>query len=187
MSYMYQMSKVMTQVKYVKYLATHIFLIYISNSPKSLPNFNRPLVRTDLSQVMYPCHKSCIHVTSHVPMSHVLHPCYYHVSMSHVTCHVSMAHVMYSFHIPTVRSFHFTCHGNHILSNFQDKVSHMWCDMSWHVTCHVTSHFMCHVTSHFMCNVMSQVMSKPQRVMIIDTSCFSADPCVHYRNGWIYR
>ena len=178
MSYMYQMSKVMTQVKYVKYLATHIFLIYISNSPKSLPNFNRPLVRTDLSQVMYPCHKSCTHVTC--PTSMLL-------SCIHVTCHVSMAHVMYSFHIPTIRSFHFTCHGNHILSNFQDKVSHMWCDMSWHVTCHVTSHFMCHVTSHFMCNVMSQVMSKPQRVMIIDTSCFSADPCVHYRNGWIYR
>ena len=68
MSYMYQMSKVMTQVKYVKYLATHIFLIYISNSPKSLPNFNRPLVRTDLSQVMYPCHKSCTHVTCHASM-----------------------------------------------------------------------------------------------------------------------
>ena len=100
---MYQMSKVMTQVKYVKYLATHIFLIYISNSPKSLPNFNRPLVRTDLSQVMYPCHKSCIHVTSHVPMSHVLHPCYYHVSMSHVTCH--MSHVMYPWHMSCI---HFT-------------------------------------------------------------------------------
>ena len=58
----------------VKYLATHTLLIVLNNYLTNL---------TILSNVIYPCHKSCTHVTCHV-------------SYVHVTCHVSMSHVMYS-------------------------------------------------------------------------------------------
>ena len=60
----------------VKYLATHTLLIVLNDYLTNL---------TILSNVMYPCHKSCTHVMYPCPMSCV-----------HVTCHVSMSHVMYS-------------------------------------------------------------------------------------------
>ena len=158
----------------VKYLATHIFLIYISNRPKYwLLNFNQHncsvISHVSMSQVMYPCHMLCIHVTCHVSMSHVMYPC-------HMSGHFIL-HVMATTFWPISKIKLVKC----------DVTCHITCHVSCHVTCHVSCHVTCHVTSHFMCHVMSQVMSKPLRVTIIDTSCFSADPSVHYRNSRLYR
>ena len=94
---------------------------------------------------------SCMHVPSHV-------------LMSNVTCHVFISHVTYSCHITTVTSFHFTCHGNHILTNFLVKFSHKV------VTCHVISHVMYNVTHHVMSQVMSNALS--QTLLIILNAYF---------------
>ena len=69
----------------VKYHETHILVL--NNNINFL---------TILSNVMYTCQKSCIHVTSHLPMSQVMYPC--HKSCIHVTCHVSISHVTFMSH-----------------------------------------------------------------------------------------
>ena len=74
------------------------------------------------------------------------------MSCIHVTCHVPMSHVMYLCHIPTVRSF--TCNDNHILTNFYKLVTCyvMWHVMSYHISC-VMSHVMSRVTCQVSCHV----------------------------------
>ena len=114
--------------------------------------------------VVHACPKSCTHVTCHVFTSHVMYSC--HMSCIHVTCHVFISRFMYSCHITTVRSFHFTCHGNHILTDLVTKS----CYVMWHVTCHVISHVMYNVTHHVMSQVMSNALS--QTLLIILNAYF---------------
>ena len=127
----------------VKYLATHMLLIVLNNY-LTLTNI------TVLSQVMYPCHKSCTHVTCHVPMSHVMYP--YNMSCIYVTCHVFMTHSS-----SQVISFYMSWQP-HFKPFSKIEFSHMLydvtCDMSCHITCPVTCHMSC-VMSHVMLCQMS--------------------------------
>ena len=129
----------------VKYLATHILVL------------NNNL--TILSNVMYPCHKSCTHVICHASMLHVMHP--FHMSCIHVTCRVPMSHVMYPclmscIHFTFKQSGHFILHVMATSFWSISKILRLYYFM-WHMTCHMSYHMSCAMSHVMLCPRSCQI------------------------------